>query len=98
MSRKPIRDWYGPLELDADGAYSLQRFAQHAYLEWRDGVPIPKRLEAYAFNDYRSRLYWKISKMYEEGAISFDLTLFDKESDKPPVDLSKLTQKFSKEV
>ncbi len=98
MRRKPEKDWYGPLELDAEGAYLLQRFAQCAYNEWLNGTPIPKKLEGIPFQDYRSKLWWKMSKMYEEGGISFDLTLFDQESDKQPPDLSRLANRFSREV
>ncbi|QWE06050.1 hypothetical protein [Polynucleobacter sp. JS-JIR-5-A7] len=100
MRRKkhPEKYWYGPLELDAEGAYILQRFAQCAYNEWRNEVPIPRKLEPYSFNDFRSKLWWKLYRMYEDGAFSFELELFDIESDRPPPDLSRLADKFSKEV
>ena len=93
-----LRDPYGPLDLDPEGAHILQRFVQCAYREWLDGTPIPKKLEPYPFQDFRSKLWWRMHKMYEEGSLVFELTLFDQVSDRPPPDLSKLTNRFSKEV
>lgn len=99
MSRRNApREWYGSLELDYAGRDLLQSFCQCAYLEWRDNKPILKKLTGEPHDSPKSRLWWKFYKMYEEGSLIFELELFDEVSDKPPPDLSRLADKFSKEV
>lgn len=91
------REHYGPFFLDEGGRAVLQQFAQAVYENWLNGTPINRVLVGVPFTDYRSKLYYKMFMMYGEGKLEFDLTLMDDESDKP-LDLSKLANKYSKEV
>ena len=86
---------YGAYDLDYSGRDLLQRFAFMVYRESVDGVPIPKKLEGLHFTDYRSKLWWKFHKDYEEGKVAYEFELFDDEWVKPPPDLSRLASKFS---
>ena len=96
--RYPPKEWYGPLELDLAGRDLLQSFAQCAYNEWHSGKPILKKLTGEPYDSWKSRLWWRFYKMYENGSLIFELELFDEVSDRPPPDLSRLATKFSKEV
>ena len=96
--RKVSKEWYGPYELDYYMRDILQRFTQAIYNEWRDGTPIPKKNNTWHWESKEGRFWHKLFHDYRSGSVSYDLTLFDSESEKPPVDLSKLTTRFSKEV
>ena len=97
--RKIEKEWYGNLELDLSGRDLLQAFAQYVYNNWRDGIEIPKKLAGEPYDSWKSRLWWKLNRMYREGALGFTFELFDDISDAPSPDLSGLAAKFSsKEV
>ena len=96
--RNEPKEWYGPLELDFAGRDLLQSFAQCVYNNWHTGKEIPKKLTGEPYDSWKSRLWWKLNRMYDEGALGFTFELFDEVSDKPPPDLSRLANKFSKEV
>jgi hypothetical protein len=68
------------------------------YREYIDGTPIAKKLPDAVYPDWRAKLWWKFLKDYEDGKVAYEFELFDQVSDRPPPDLSKLTNRFSKEV
>lgn len=92
------KDRYGPLELDLEGRDLLQSFAQCVYHNWHSDKEIPKKLTGESFDSWKSKLWWKFNKMYSEGLLGFEFELFDEVSDRPPPDLSRLADKFCKEV
>jgi hypothetical protein len=98
MSRRKYQDNYGAYELDFTGRDLLQKFAFMVYREYVDGTPIPKKLDGLHFSDFRSKLWWRFFKEYEEGQVTYEFELFDDEWVKPPPDLSRLAKRFSREV
>ena len=96
--KQPPRKRYGPYDLDEQGVEVLQKFCVAIYREYCDGVKLPRNVDGLAFSDFRSKLYYKFYRDFTEGRVDYDFEITDAEWVKRAPDLSRLTNKYSKEV